>query len=361
MKKQIMLVTLTLLGIGITSLVNAAYIFTDLGTLGGNNSTATAINNAGQVAGFSYTTLDDSHATLWNGTTLTALDTMGGYYSQATAINNAGQIVGHVNMSSTSNDWYGTVWNGASLTGNRILGTNHDDAYAINDAGQVAGSNAYHATIWNGTTATVLGNGTVLAINNNGQAAGAAMYSGGFEHATVWDGVTATDLGTLGGSSSQAEGINDAGIIAGYSWIIGNAATHATIWNGTTITDLGTLGGNISQARAINNVGQVVGDAATLDHFQHATLWNGTTAIDLNNFMDAASICAGWVLATANDINDNGWIVGIALNKLTGVRHGYLLSDTIAAVPEPSTYTMMLAGLCLLSFSARRRKQLAAA
>jgi probable HAF family extracellular repeat protein len=91
MKIPIILVTLILLGIGMTSLVNAAYIFTDLGTLSGNNSTATAINNAGQVVGYSYATLDDSHATLWNGTTLTALDTtMGGYYSQATAINNAG-------------------------------------------------------------------------------------------------------------------------------------------------------------------------------------------------------------------------------------------------------------------------------
>lgn len=101
-----------------------------------------------------------------------------------TAINNAGQIVGRVNMSSTSNDWHGTIWNGASLTGNRTLGTNHDDANAINDAGQVAGSNAYHATIWNGATATTLGSGTVLAINNNGKAAGAAMYSGGIEPAS---------------------------------------------------------------------------------------------------------------------------------------------------------------------------------
>lgn len=51
MKKPSMLATLILLGVGVTSLANAAHIITDLGTLSGINSEAIAINNTGQIAG----------------------------------------------------------------------------------------------------------------------------------------------------------------------------------------------------------------------------------------------------------------------------------------------------------------------
>jgi hypothetical protein len=40
-----------------------------------------------------------------------------------------------------------------------------------------------------------------------------------------------------------------------------------------------------------------------------------------------------------------------------GNGHGSLLSQTIPAIPEPETYAMMLAGLGLLGFVARRRRQ----
>ncbi|WP_256209002.1 FxDxF family PEP-CTERM protein [Nitrosospira sp. Nsp14] len=54
----------------------------------------------------------------------------------------------------------------------------------------------------------------------------------------------------------------------------------------------------------------------------------------------------------ASDINDNGWIVGNAHNSKTGVDHAFLL----APIPEPETYAMLLAGLGLLGFIARRRR-----
>jgi probable HAF family extracellular repeat protein len=170
----------------------------------------------------------------------------------------------------------------------------------------------------------------------------------------VWNGATATDLGTLGGTESYAAAINTAGQVAGYAYT-DSGAYHATVWNGTTATDLGTLGGTHSEARAINTAGQVAGYAYTANNAaQHATVWNGTTATDLNSFLDASTVSAGWVLYQATGINDNGWIVGNAYNSRLFENHAFLLSVT--AVPEAETYAMMLAGLGLMGFVARRRK-----
>jgi probable HAF family extracellular repeat protein len=121
-------------------------------------------------------------------------------------------------------------------------------------------------------------------------------------------------------------------------------------------TPLGTLGGNQSEAFGINDSGQVVGySRLSGDQENHATLWNGTTATDLNNFLDASTMNEGWILSEARGINDNGWIVGYATNSNTGYEHAFLLS--IAAVPEPETYGMMLSGIFLLGFMMRPRLQ----
>jgi probable HAF family extracellular repeat protein len=246
-----------------------------------------------------------------------------------------------------------------------LADTTHNGAEAINSSGQVAGSSiigsysgSYHATVWNGTTPTDLGiESQAFAINDVGQVAGRRNTIGGLggagTHATVWNGITATDLGTLGGTQSMARAINNAGLVAGESNIIGDAATHATVWNGTTAIDLDTLGGTISGASAINNAGIVVGYSSLGNGAAHATLWQGTIATDLNTFLDANAISDGWILNYANGINDSGLIVGTATNSITGESHAFLLTP----VPEPETYAMMLAGLGLVGAMARRRKQ----
>ncbi len=83
-------------------------------------------------------------------------------------------------------------------------------------------------------------------------------------------------------------------------------------------------------------------------------MWDGDSIIDLNSFLDASAVSAGWVLTDAKDINENGWIVGSASNSRLGISsHAFLMT---AAVPEPETYAMMLMGLGLMGFVARRRK-----
>jgi probable HAF family extracellular repeat protein len=342
----------------------SGYTFTDLG--GGYSTSATDINNLGQVVGVAVASqFGAHHATLWNDTNATDLGTLGGSNSAAYAINDAGQVAGWSETTPGSAYTRATLWNGATVT---VLGTlheNNDAAYAINDAGKVAGSGNIagggHAILWDGgATATRLPSPAnehysgALAINNADQVAGSIQTTSGPTRATVWTSTTITTLGTLGGSNSAAYAINDAGQVAGWSATTGDA-THATLWNGTTATDLGTLAGGVrSWANAINKDGIVVGDSSTArgSFDLHATIWIGTTATDLNSLLDASTVSAGWVLIDATDINDHGWIVGNAQNSITHVSRAFVLSP----VPEADTYAMMLSGLVLTGFAARRRK-----
>lgn len=120
------------------------------------------------------------------------------------------------------------------------------------------------------------------------------------------------------------------------------------------------LWAEVVRAFAINDAGQVAGWSYTAGNAaQHATRWNGATATDLNSFLDANAISAGWELTCAFGINDNGWIVGDAVNNLTKQTHGFLLSVTTPPpppAPEPNTLVMLLAGLGWVGFTAHRRK-----
>ena len=339
-----------------------SYTFTNLGTLGGTNSSALAINNAGQIVGSAQTAVNALHGAMWRGTTVTDMSTLGIF---SNANNNLGQIAGNGISPSTGNS-VASVWNGSTVTNLTTLGGYASDGYAINNSGQVAGvsyitGNANrHATLWNGAVATDLGTlggteSSALAINNSGQVAGWATTESGTHLATVWNGTTAIGLDTLGGTNGMAFGINFAGLVVGYSMTIRNDASHATLWNGTSATDLGTLGGLNSYALGINSSGLVVGWAQTpggRNDAPHAALWNGTTATDLNTFLDASTVTAGWVLDTAYGVNDQGSIVGVARNSVTGQQNAFLL----AAVPEPETSAMLLTGLGLIGAVARRRR-----
>ena len=126
---------------------------------------------------------------------------------------------------------------------------------------------------------------------------------------TAWaSDYTIVDLGTLGGTLSSAQGINDNGAVVGWSeTVVGSDTQHAFLWDPQTLTmrDLGTLGGTSSEAVAINNAGQIAGWSNTASGEGHAFLWDPQTAA-----MRDLGTLGGDKWSSAYDINDDGSVVG---------------------------------------------------
>ena len=129
----------------------------DLGTLGGSNSVAYAINDAGQIAGDSRTKLDAAtHAFLWDANTkvMHDLGTLGGPYSSMSAMNALGQVTGS-SANANAGVEHAFLWrnNGTRMVDLGGLGGN-SYGRALNSAGQVVGwsylsdSTTYHAFVW---------------------------------------------------------------------------------------------------------------------------------------------------------------------------------------------------------------------
>lgn len=151
----------------------------------------------------------------------------------------------------------------------------------------------------------------------------------------------------------MAYDINDRGDIVGQS-AFDDSSFHAVRWSAGNVLDLGKLtGGRSSEATAINNLGVIVGDSGTADGDQHAVLWKEGAITDLNSFLSEANR-AHLILKSANDINDQGWIVG------TAVQDGRNVAYLLAPVPEPGTWALLSAGILILVARERGlRRQLA--
>jgi probable HAF family extracellular repeat protein len=167
----------------------------DLGTLGGRYASALAINDAGLIVGESWTATDINHPFLCDETGMHDLRPVIGAaagpdwtISGLEDINDQGQVVGmmHPSTGGTGQAFFYDLATTEFIALEPLVPGEFVFPGEINDAGEIVG--------WARPPAGI---GT------------------GLVHAVLWNGGPVRDLGTLGGPSSFAYSINEAGLIAG--------------------------------------------------------------------------------------------------------------------------------------------------
>jgi probable HAF family extracellular repeat protein len=298
----------------------------DLGTLGGNDSSAFAINNHGQIVGGALNDIPDpfsfpglatqARAFLWQNGVMRDLGTLGGPDAFATSINDRGQIAGIAMTDSTPNATTGFptfhpfLWENGTMLDLGSLG---------------------------GTQAAPEGDGLEAqhALNNRGWVVGGSTLSGdSTTHPFLWDGTKLLDLGTLGGTFGVARALNDAGAVAGAATTANDEAVHAFLWRKGKMIDLGTIDGDsCSLAHFMNASSQIVGSSFDCSDFVelHGFVWQPSgQMIDLNAFVPPES---DLIVTDAETINDRGEIAASGMLP-NGDFHAVLL---IPCTGPPST------------------------
>ena len=360
------------------------YQVSNLPSLGGTSSAGNSINDQTWVAGYSRLTGDQvRHAALWRSGALTDLGTLGGPNSSVTwnVKNTDGIIVG---ISQTADPepqgefWssaafysgpytvgfinLGFVWEHGQMRGlPNFPGGNNGFATGANNLHQVVGwaENDFHdpacvspqvlqfrPAMWTlgppdqiqdlplmpGDTS-----GAATAINDNGQIVGIsgicdqAIGRHTAKHAVLWENGGVIDLGNLGAQWwNTPTAINQRGDVVGFAGdpaFVEGDILHAFMWtreNG--IRPLKPLPHRTpkhvdSEAYGINEAGQVVGTSCDADFVDcRAVVWDHSAIpTDLNDFKGGFPARLEW----AKDINDNGEITGRAIDA-NGVRTAYL-------------------------------------
>lgn len=314
----------------------------DLGTLGGTTSEAVALNDSGQVTGYSDEAGNASRtAFIWEpGGSLVRVAPN---FFSGPRINNAGLVVGNTNDG-------GFMW---SEAGGLVHFGRAFQPRTLNSAGQMVGSGFNAQTFENGGAIRQL-DGTVAFVYPFSRSSDAylindsALVSGiGSLTATpfqprvfTWQAginiLHGDALATSSADTSNPRDLNQIGQLVGSATHIDPATgtvvrqTGFMATSSTLINDIGNLGGEHPRtvAYAINNHGQAVGQSSSDTVVGRAITWTAATGIvDLNTRL--LNPPPGLHLQFGFAISDNGSIV-VSSNA------GMMLLKPVQVGPPPT-------------------------
>jgi len=345
---------------------------TDLGTLGGDQSYASDINNRGDIVGFAKDASMKRLAVRWHGGVIQDLGTpASSAFSYADGINDLGEIVGKFGDPSEFEyrPFYWTVGTGMVAMDRSLFPGDPLDtlyvgmAHAINNKGMITGDinkdfttftvpcrkslpvawdNAYAAPYILHCTEDIGSYNHASDINNSGWVVGSEGNGSGPTYGFVWkSGVTTHIPNPFLGNQVDANGINDGGVIVGSAKMLG-VATRAILWDGVSATStwLPVLtGGSMSYATEINDQNFASG---TADMFishpflpgqvkNRAFLWH--TALG----MYPLPVPPGYVPLTTNcdGTSLNNWISSTGVIKVVGACGKHAVLWTVVVKKSP--------------------------
>lgn len=261
-------------------------VLTDITPPGGVIAVASAINDLDRVVGTvqfcdfvnGNCVNSRSRAFFFDQGTHTVLGTLGGRDSQAFGINNAGQIAGWSNFNSSSDEHAFIFQNGVfEDIGTKVTGAT-SIASSINVTGEVSGWSRPRAVNGDNGSFRYSGgafqffqtNSSAFDINNAGQIVGGiGGNDDGTGRAFLFSGGVVQDLGmpSAGYQYALANAINNSGHVVGFASpnFLFSSIERAFIFSNGIMQDLNNLipansGWVLSRAVDINDTGQIVGN-----------------------------------------------------------------------------------------------------